>query len=57
MKQFKKLKLLSNAVQIPKARLDELEYDTTPLKEGKIDQLRVRRWHHLRHEIAHMRAT
>jgi hypothetical protein len=55
MKQFKKLKLLSGPVQIAKARLDELEYDTSPLKEGKIDQLRVRRWHHLRNETARMR--
>lgn len=57
MKQFKKLKLLSGPVQIPKARLDELEYDTAPLKEGKIDQLRVRRWHRLRNETAHMRVS
>jgi hypothetical protein len=54
MKKFKKLKLLSSPVQIPKARLDELEYDTAPLKEAKIDQLRVRRWHHLRREIANL---
>jgi hypothetical protein len=53
MKKFKKIKLLSTPVQVSKAQLDELEYDTSPLKEGKIDQLRIRRWHRLRQEIAH----
>jgi hypothetical protein len=55
MKQFKKLKLLTSPAAIGTAQLDDLEYDMTPLKEGKIDQLRVRRWHRLRNETATMR--
>jgi hypothetical protein len=54
MKQFKKLKLLTSPAEIGTAQLDDLEYDMTPMKEGKIDQMRVRRWHRLRNETSHM---
>lgn len=48
---MKKLKLLTTPTRISKVTFDDLEYDAAPLKEGKIAQLRARRWRKLRNHV------
>jgi hypothetical protein len=54
---MKKLKLLNTPTKLSKLRFDDLEYDAAPLREAKMDQLRIRRWRKLRNRMGPSQAN